>query len=294
MAVATFVRSHAAIALLLLSHSALAQHPCAEEVASACADRPTSDIGACLKTPDEHDYPTEISSGCTDFIALNKACADDIEQHCDSSGAYHDDTILCLTKWTQPDNLSPKCAGVLSWAVPEAESSETVVTDELGMSDADYAEKEEWKKKRKAAREEAMAKMGDMKTMKEEDRKKEEDRVALEEFKKNDPDGYDQMIHQQEEEVRQQAEFKKKERARAAAILRAKKEAAGESEEDDQKPSGAKSPRKLKESKGSWVYTIFSFLVVCVVGALVYGLVQASGSKNGGKGRKQPTKKKRG
>merc|ERR1712106_1207328 len=96
--------------------------------------------------------------------------------------------------------VSPKCKGVLSWAVPQEEAAdEEVVTDELGMSDEDYKEKKECQKK------------------------KAEDRVSLEEFEKNDPEGYAQMMQQQAEEARQQAEFKKKERARAAALERAKK-----------------------------------------------------------------------
>merc|ERR1740121_3227350 len=98
------------------------------------------------------------------------------------------------------------CASVLEWAVPKDEEGEEEgdgPTDELGMSQKDYEEKEEWRAKRKAVRDQAIERM----KMKEVDRKKEEDRVALENFKKENPEEYAQMVQQQEEEKRQQTEF---------------------------------------------------------------------------------------
>lgn len=284
--------SAVAAALLLLCHSALADHPCTTEVASACADRPGEEVGKCLKDPEEHDSPTEISSGCTDFIALNKACAEDIETHCDSNH-FHDDTILCLTKWTQLDNLNEQCQKVLAWAVPEDMAADKpVVTDELGMSEKDHEEKKEWMRKRKEARGESIERM----KLKEEDRKKEEDRVALEEFKKSDPEGYAAMIQQQEEEKRQQAAFKKQERARAAAIERAKKKAAGISDEDEQEKTSrtASGGSGGKKSKGSWLYSIGSFAVIGGLGFLVYTFVQSQDGKAGRSGGNKGGKKKRG
>jgi len=283
----------ALLSAAILLQLAVAQHPCSTEVASACADRPTSDIATCLKDPEEHDSPTEISSACTDFIALNKACADDIEQFCDQAGLFGDDTILCLTKWAPQDDVSDKCKGVLEWAVPQAEASEDeVVTDELGMSQADHDEKMEWRKKRAAARGDAIERM----KMKEVDKKKEEDRVALEEFEKNDPEGYAQMIQQQEEEKRQQAEFKRRERAHAAAMERKRKKDAGVEEDEDESRTKGGSGKNAKpaKSKGSWLYSLMSFAVLAGVGLAIYGLVKMS-SKNGGGGRKAAgSKKKRG
>jgi hypothetical protein len=267
-------------------------HPCAAEVESACPERPGSELGACLKDKNEHENPTEISSACTDFMALNKACAEDIEKFCDGA-FFSDDTIICLTQWTEQENLSPRCQSVMEWAVPKKEEAEEeVVTDELGMSDQDREEKEEWRAKRKAVRDEAIGRM----KMKEEDRKKEEDRVALEEFREADPEGYADMIRQQEEEKRQQAEFRRMERKRQAAFERKQKEAAGLLEEDEQ-PKATTTGKKSKQKTTSWVYSALSFLFV---GAVVYGiyvLVVAPGTppaRGGGASKqKQSGKKKR-
>jgi len=292
-----------AAAFLLLCPQALAQsHPCSTEVASACADRPGSDIGACLKDPEEHDYPTEVSSGCTDFIALNAACAEDIESFCDGN-QFGNDLLLCLTKWTPLDNLSEKCQKVLSWAAPkeeEAAAGKPVTTDELGMTEEEEAEKKAWMKKRAEGRGDAIERM----KQKKEDAIKEEDRVSLEEYKKTDPEGYASMIQQQAEEAKQQADFKKRERAQAAAVARAKKTAAGLDEEDGAgspeekaaRTNGA--PKKSSKSKGSWLYTIFSFVFIGGIGAIIYvfvtGQSKSGGSNGGGRDNAKKQKKKRG
>ncbi|CAJ1389388.1 unnamed protein product [Effrenium voratum] len=121
----------------------VAAHPCEQEVQSACPDRPGSELARCLKDKSEHERPTDITSACADFIALNVACADDIVKSCDEA-FFSDDTSLCLSTWTQPEDLSPKCAGVLEWALPKHEAVEEGPTDELGMSEKDYADKREW------------------------------------------------------------------------------------------------------------------------------------------------------
>jgi len=277
-------------ALTFLFRTVVADHPCSTEVASACAERPSSDIGTCLKDPEEHDSPTEISSECGDFIALNKACGADIDQHCEA-GPFSDDTLLCLTKWTQKENLSPKCQSVMEWAAPSADAE--VVTDELGMSDEDYKEKKEWQAKRKKERMEAMGNMADNKKQKEIDRKKEEDRVALEKFKEEDPDGYEQMIEQQAEEKKQKAEFKRRERAQAAATERARKKAKGEDEEDKEQSakSGGRTMNQPK-SKGGWLYSLGSLAFICALGAGGFYILKFSkggggGSKKGGGGKKR-------
>lgn len=220
-------------------------HACEEEVASACPERPGSEIASCLKDKEQHDNPTELSSDCTDFIALSVACADEIENLCDGA-FFTDDTVLCLTQWVSPTQLSERCAGVISWAVPKDEDEEDDgPTDELGMSEKDRQEKEEWRAKRRAARGDAIERM----KMKEEDRKKEEDRVALEKFKEEDPEGYAQMLEQQEEEKRQMAAQKKRERALQAAYERKKRQAMGlDEEEEEAKPSQTKGRKQQQQA----------------------------------------------
>lgn len=287
-------RTSLASALALCGRLALADHPCSEEVAAACPDRPAADLATCLKDPKEHEKETEISSGCTDFIALNGACTEDIEKFCDGA-AFSDDTILCLTQWTEPESLSARCRGVISWAVPqdEAEEEEEGEEPDAGMSDQDKEEKKEWQAKRKAVRDEAINRM----KLKEEDKKKEDDRVALEEYKKNDPEGYAEMVKQQEEEKRQQAEFKRMERKRAAALERQKQQAAGMDEDDKtaKKSKAAESqPMKKGKKKGSWGYTLFSFVALGFIGVVGYLAFSGSstGSKKGGGGGKQGKKRR--
>jgi len=267
-----------------------ADHPCSDEVASACPETPASDIASCLKDPEQHSSPTELSSECTDFMALNKACKDEIAKLCDEA-FFSDDTILCLTQWHQPDELGEKCQKVIKWAVPksddEGEDGEGEgPTDELGMTEKEKEEKEEWRAKRKENREAAMERI----KMKEVDRKKEEDRAALEKFKTEDPEGYANMIAQQEEEKRQQAEFKRRERMQAAAIAR--KKAAERGEDEDEAPEVQKKKASKKKSGSSWNW-ILGLLFLGVIGVLGYFLVSGA-SGGGGKGKAAKKGKKRG
>jgi hypothetical protein len=239
------------------------------------------EIGDCLKDETQHEKPTEISSECTDFMALNSACKEDISTHCDDA-FFSDDTAPCLSKWTDQEQIGSKCASVMKWAIaqPEDEEQEDGPTDELGMSDADRAEKAEWQKNRKAIREEAIGRM----KMKEIDRKKEEDRVALLKFKEDDPEGYAEMIRQQEEEKRQQAEFKRQERIRAAAYQR---------KFNDEEVETA----QPKKKKGSFMKSAKWFVLgalkvgvfVAILGGIAY-VVKAAGSggaakRGGGSGK---------
>merc|ERR550532_1516059 len=100
------------VLLLRALKGGLAAHPCEAEVSSACPDRPPSELAACLKNPQQHEAPTTLSSECTDFVALNRACDEDIRKFCDES-FFTDDTILCLKTWTDPESLSSKCASVM-------------------------------------------------------------------------------------------------------------------------------------------------------------------------------------
>mmetsp|Transcript_1423 Transcript_1423/g.3629 ORF Transcript_1423/g.3629 Transcript_1423/m.3629 type:complete len:284 (-) Transcript_1423:148-999(-) len=206
-------------------------HPCESEVSSACPDRPGAELARCLKDKNEHESPTEISSACADFIAVNAACAEDISKFCDEA-FFSEDTALCLSTWISPEDLSPKCAGVLSWALPKAEATEDGPTDELGLSEKDYAEKREWQAKRKAGRSAAIEKIR-------QDRQEEEELEAL---KKEDPAAYKQLLKEREEAKRSFEELKKRKRLLAAAEERKRRKAMGlpdlaeeETEEEEKK-----------------------------------------------------------
>lgn len=284
------------LALPLLLHRALASHPCEQEVSTACPDRPANELAKCLKTPDEHESATTLSSECTDYVALNVACEEDIVKFCDEA-FFSEDTILCLKTWTDPESISPKCADVMSWAIPkdaDEEGSEGGPTDELGMSDEEKAEKRAWQDERGKARREAIKKM------KVEDAAKEKERRELEEFKKENPEAYAEMIAQQEEEKRQQREFKKRERMIAAALERKKREEAGIKDDDDEpKPQEEEKPKRSKRSsssggskkpqRGSWLQAILCIGFVAAVLAGGYYLITKLGS-DGKKGRKKGRK----
>ncbi|CAE8636241.1 unnamed protein product [Polarella glacialis] len=278
---------------------ALGSHPCETEVASACPESPASELAGCLKDSKQHEKPTEISSGCTDFMALNKACAEEIEQLCDEN-FFSEETIPCLAKWRGGDEeFSEKCTSVMSWAMPvEAEEAETV-TDELGMSEADYEEKKEWQAKRKAARGDAIERM----KMKDVDAKKEQERVELERYKSENPEEYAAMIAQQEEEKRQQADFKRRERQMAAALQRKKRAAAGETEEAPQE--GGKLLHRLKDlgvgyKKSGWMPSVTNLVALVVLGGIGYvvllgaGVIKTEGGSNPRRGGGGGGKKKRG
>merc|ERR1719222_1064228 len=89
-----------------------AVHACDSEQGSACPMEAGAALGACLKDPSKHETKTEVSEGCKAFIALNDACAADIEKSC-AGMAYSDDTMVCLTQWTSASDLSSECAAAL-------------------------------------------------------------------------------------------------------------------------------------------------------------------------------------
>jgi len=295
--------------LFLVVGVALADHSCTSEVASACPERPGTDTAACLKDVESHDTATEISSECTDFIAVNTACREDIEKKCDEA-FFTDDTVPCLTQWNERDDLTERCQGVLKWAVPEDDDLDDLeeATDELGLTEDEAAEQDkEWKERRKAGRGDAI----ELLKMKEADRKKEEDRVALEEFKEKDPEGYESFIQQQEEEAKQKKEFARLERMRAAAWERKKREEAGLPAEDEvEQPKAAKGSKKKKKGesleeesadfggakagtkkKGSVLYSLASFAFVGLVIYGIYYLAIVAPSQPGSRGGRGSGKK---
>lgn len=261
----------------------LAGPACEAEIASACPDSPASEIGSCLKDPELHEVATTISSECTDFMALNVACAKEIEEFCEEA-FFSADTALCLSKWTDQDNLSEKCKAVMKWAVSVDDPNQEVVTDELGMSEEDYAEKRAWQEKRKAARGDAIERM----KMKERDAAIERERVALEKFNAERPEEYAEMLRQKEVEERQRAEVKRRERMTAAALERKKRQEAGEDEEEG--PSTPAS-RKKPANKGSWLMPCLALVALTILGSVAfYGLRKVgliSASKRGASGKKK-------
>merc|ERR1712217_94657 len=78
---------------------------------------------------------------CKDFIKINDACANEIDEHCQGL-FYHGDTMTCLTTWTKPDVLGASCKD----ALPKAASDD---------EDVD-SEKAAWRAQRKAARVQAI------------------------------------------------------------------------------------------------------------------------------------------
>ncbi|CAE7561200.1 ATP12A [Symbiodinium necroappetens] len=280
--------------LLLLLHvcpSTVLAYPCEAEIASACPDSPKSELVTCLKDASQHETPTEISSECTDFMALNSACADEIEQLCDEE-FFAEETMPCLMRYRASDEeISEKCQSVMRWALPADEEEAEAVTDELGMSEKDRQEKEEWREKRKKEREAAIERM----KMKEVDAKKEAERRELEKFKEENPEAFADMKRQQAEEQRQQAEQKKRERLMKAAWERKKRIEAGEDPDAESGPSPpSRGPNRKPKASSSWYSTIAALIVLVVIAGIGYVVVTGTGKTAGaGGGRGGKEKKKR-
>lgn len=228
----------------------MAEHPCEAEIKSACPDRPGSEIARCLKDDSEHEMPTTISSECTDFIALNVACAESIKTYCEEA-FFSQDTVLCLTSWIDQDSLPPKCAGVMKWAIPKKDSEAAEgPTDELGLSAKDHAEKEAWRLKRKTERTAAVERM------KESDKQKEAKRREMEKLKRDNPEEYKQRLAQEELEFKNAEEQKRRDRMLAAALERKRREEEGLPPVDDleeERKARARSRLKLKVGKQTWL-----------------------------------------
>jgi hypothetical protein len=70
---------------------------------------------------------SEISSGCSSYIALLDSCRADIDEHC-AGKEYTNDAIVCLTEWTKVP-LSSECAAALPKKVQSSTQRES---DKLG------------------------------------------------------------------------------------------------------------------------------------------------------------------
>merc|ERR1719482_60233 len=103
------------LALLALA----AAHPCDPEHGTACPFAAGKEVGECLKDPSKHEEKVTLSAECSSFVALHDACAEEIDSAC-SGNAYNDDTMLCLTQWTSPAQLSDGCKA----AQPKKEEKE--------------------------------------------------------------------------------------------------------------------------------------------------------------------------
>merc|ERR1719428_1785213 len=121
-----------------------AVHACDSEQGSGCPAFAGAELGACLKDSSKHETPTTISDGCVEFMKTNDACAKEIEDKCQGM-FYSDDTMVCLTQWTSPADLSAECAATL----PKKEE-ESAEVDES---------KKEWRAKRKKARSDSIKMM---------------------------------------------------------------------------------------------------------------------------------------
>mmetsp|Transcript_68829 Transcript_68829/g.199696 ORF Transcript_68829/g.199696 Transcript_68829/m.199696 type:complete len:173 (+) Transcript_68829:93-611(+) len=119
-----------------------AVHACDAEQGALCPAEAGAALGNCLKDPSKWEGKMDISKACKDFMAINDACADEIDRSC-SGMAYSDDTMVCLTQWTAQDMLSAGCEA----ALPKKQVEE----DQAAVD----AEKKAWREKRKKARQDA-------------------------------------------------------------------------------------------------------------------------------------------
>lgn len=236
-------------------------NPCEAEIQVACPDRPGAEMAKCLKDPSEHDTETQISSACTDFIALNTACSEDIRKFCDDA-FFSADLTLCLTEWTPERDLSRKCASVVKWAIPQ-KNQEGDDDYESGLSGQEQKEKADWHAKRRAGRSAAVEKIR-------EDRKADQE---LADLKKEDPVAYAQLLKEREEAKRSLEELKRRKRLMAAAEDRKRREEEGEEDGDpeekekEQRRNERREARRaaLKKTKTNWLPYVLGGLAVAFV-----------------------------
>jgi len=267
----------------LLFQRSKADHACSAEQATACPDESGAQLGRCLQDPEQHQSPTTISSECSDYIALNQACESDIEKFCDES-YFSEDTLLCLTEWTQREDLSAKCRDVLKWVAPQSEvEDEAAGEEEDGMSETERQEKKEWHEKRKANRGDAV-----------ELRRKEEEKAAEQKYAQEHPEEYAEQQRMIEEEKKQKAEIKRRERLAQAAIARKKLIDAGLDPDGDNSAETPKSKKGGKSKGKSWVTPLLTIGTMCAVGFGIYyafanGMIDMGGKKGGrgGGGKKR-------
>lgn len=246
-----------------------AEHPCEAEVASACPDRPGTEVAKCLKDTSEHERPTTLSSECTDFLALHLACAEALSQHCEEA-FFSRDTALCLTSWVDQDTLPLKCRAVMRWAIPreeEDEEAEEGPTDELGMSAKDYEEKRAWQARHKAERSAAIERMSGA--------QREKKLKEMERLKEEDPEEYQRVLAEEDRRQKEMEEQLKRDRKLAAALERKRREDLGLPPEDQEPGTGtARRRRKSKLSwfawaklwvKANWLGLVLGIILVCYI-----------------------------
>lgn len=226
-------------------------------------------------------------------MALNKACADEIDKFCeDDGGFFSEGTAGCVSHWSRNEDLSPKCKSVVQWAVPgyvegggqaeeEGEDEEGEEDGEEGagpgMTEAEKREKEEWRAERKKGRDSAMGKM-----------KVDQAELDKLQWQKENPEEFQRMKELEEEERKQKNEIRRRERIMAAAAERKRREESGEVEDD-----GPKAPKDktTKKKKTSWTSTLMWLGVVVAIGALFYFGATSGSFSASQKGSRQ--KKKR-
>merc|ERR1711924_248053 len=123
------------------------------------------------------------------------------------------------------------------WALPQSDED---VTDELGLSEKDYAEKREWQAKRKGARAAAVEKMR-------------EEKLALEEIqklKKDDPEEYERRIGESERIRKQNEEQKKRARLHQAALDRESEKNKPQKEVDEEEGKMVERKRAARKRQG--------------------------------------------
>merc|ERR1711976_621919 len=164
---------------------------------------------------------------------------------------FSGDTVICLSEWINQDDIDSKCSSVMKWAIPKKDDTRT---DELGMSEKDYAEKREWQAKRKNARVAAIERM------RETDAQREKERQKMEKLKKENPEEYELLLKEEEERKKNLEEQKKRERRLTAARERRSRAEAGLPDEPEEVvPQTRRRPRPAAQ-KTNWLPYVLGLL----------------------------------
>mmetsp|Transcript_18619 Transcript_18619/g.55089 ORF Transcript_18619/g.55089 Transcript_18619/m.55089 type:complete len:164 (+) Transcript_18619:278-769(+) len=93
--------------LIALASLSRADHPCDDEHAAHCPAEGPATLGACLRQE-------TLSEKCAAWVAMHDACEAELAGYCSNacdgaSCGYANEAASCLTKWTNPREISDGC-----------------------------------------------------------------------------------------------------------------------------------------------------------------------------------------
>ena len=102
-------------------------HPCDKEHGSFCASESLDTLGSCLSNVES------AGDSCKEWLKVQNLCSSDLSTFCGGM-AFTDDSMLCLTQWTNVNDLSAQCQAALP--KPKEEEEEELDEESLRRKEA--------------------------------------------------------------------------------------------------------------------------------------------------------------